>query len=171
MGDYIAIRYRVKIKPEFVQKLTDAGNGPEDDAILSWNRAGLKFDDPVAQTTWRAFLDNEMSLRWPSSNHLHFNPQNWPSIDASFNSLSGVLKGTLCMKYIPGSIAALVAVLPLIATEWKVEIDTRELLFDLGSTYSDHLDTYSNRGDDLSADRRKKHDAEYAANNFGYGSN
>lgn len=153
MGDYIAIRYRVKLKQEVVQKVTDALTPEGEDAILSWNRASLKFDDTHAYWAWRNFLDNEISLRWPFSNTLHFNPQGWPDIKASLNSLSGVLKGTQCLKVIPGGIAVLVAILPLIADEWKVEIDIRDMLFSLDYT-GNPVDIYSDRGNDLFENRR-----------------
>ena len=152
MGDYTAIRYQVKIKQELIRQVADANNRIDGDEILSWNRAGLTFDDPVARKVWAEFLNNPISLTWPDSDMLHHNPSGWAPVPKSFSWLTGTLKGAQCFKVIPGGIAALVAVLPLIAVEWKVEVDIRDMLFSLDYTGTP-VDIYSNRGNDLFKDR------------------
>lgn len=157
MGDYIAIRYRVKIKPEFMRGVSEANYRTNGTEILSWSRAGLKFDDPVARKTWEEFLNHPISRVWPDSDLMHFNPQDWPLIARYYSWLTGTMKGTQCMKVIPGGIAMIAKVLPLIAVEWKVEVDIRDLLYScaIDPVCVSTVDVYSHQGDDLFADRKK----------------
>jgi hypothetical protein len=167
MGDYIAIRYHLKIKPAHKQSVADANNRKEGADIISWNAARLKFDNPADAKLWKEFLDHPISLAWPDSDLMHFNPQDWPLITRYYSWLTGMMKGTQCMKVIPGGIDILTRILPLIADEWKVEIDIRDILFDPHSGAQEFVDVYTNHGNDLYADRNKKYMAE--RNECGYG--
>lgn len=171
MGDHIAIRYHVKIKREHMQGVSYANYRKDGSDILSWNRANLMFADPVAYKVWQEFLEHPISRVWPDSDLMHFNPQGWPIIARYFSWLTGIMKGTQCMKVIPGGVETIVKVLPLIADEWKLQVDIRDTLFDPFSGSQEFVDVYTHTGNDLYADRSKKFRDEECSGCYGFQSN
>jgi len=163
MGDYIAIRYNLTIKPEHRAKVSKQNMRREACQPLDWARADLRFADHAQQLVWQQFLLHEISQRFPDACLLHYNPQGWEFQRRYFSWETGEMKGTVCHKVIPGGVQMLAQVLPLIADEWKVEVAIRDLLMSHGQ-YEMHgcepVDIYSHTGDDLFRDRVKKAEDE-----------
>lgn len=159
MGDYIAIRYNLKIKPEHRAKLSHENMRREATNPLNWERMKLQFSDPAQQRIWQQFLLHDVSKRFPDACMLHYNPQNWEYIRRYYGWETGEMRGTDCHKVIPGGVQMLVQVLPLIADEWKVEVAIKDLLLSNGNYEwkgCEPVDIYSHEGNDLFADRLRK---------------